>query len=51
MLWHELYRGITYKEVILSLLLTFGLKRQRRIYAAKTIKTNLFLEKEKMKLN
>lgn len=51
MLWHELYKGITYKEVILSLLLTFGLKRQRRIYAAKTIKTNLFLEKEKKKLN
>lgn len=44
-LWHELFKGITYREVIQSLLSTFGLKRRLRIYAAeKTIK-NIFKNK------
>lgn len=50
-LWHELFKGITYREVIQSLLSTFGLKRRLRIYAAKKTIKNILKERKEIKIN
>lgn len=50
MLLHELFKGITCREVIQCLLSTFGLKRRLGIYAAKKNNKNSLFLKDEIKL-